>query len=86
METAVDVSGKIHPAFRKLAIELTRDMGLRLCGVDLMIEGDISQKPNVYWILEVNAAPGLDHYVKMGKEQEKIVEGLYLEVLKSMEK
>lgn len=83
---AVDVSGKIHPAFRKLAIELTRDMGLRLCGVDLMIEGDISQKPNVYWILEVNAAPGLDHYVKMGKEQEKIVEGLYLEVLKSMEK
>ena len=83
---AVDVTGKVHPAFRKLAVKLTRDMSLRLCGVDLIVEGDISQKPNAYWILEINAAPGLDHYVKMGKEQEKIVEDLYLEVLRHMER
>lgn len=83
---AIDVTEKVHPAFRKLAVKLTRDMGLRLCGVDLMVESDISQKPNVYWILEINAAPGLDHYVKIGKEQEKIVEGLYLEVLRRLER
>jgi hypothetical protein len=29
---------------------------------------------------------GLDHYVRGGKEQEKIVEDLYLEVLKRLEK
>src|SRR3989344_7250018 len=83
---AVDVTGKVHPAFRRLVVKLTRDMGLRLCGVDLMVEGDISQKPKAYWILEINAAPGLDHYVKMGKEQAKIVEALYLEVLRHMER
>ncbi len=83
---SLDVTGTIHPAFKKIAIQLTRDMGLRLCGVDLMVEGDISQKPNKYWVLEINAAPGLDHYVKIGKAQEKIVEDLYLEVLKHMEK
>jgi D-alanine-D-alanine ligase-like ATP-grasp enzyme len=81
---AVDVTNDIHPRFKKLAVKLTCDMGLRLCGVDLMIVGDIRNKPGPYWILEINAAPGLDHYVKTGKTQQKIVEDLYLKVLKSM--
>ncbi len=83
---SIDVTKTIHPEFKKIAIKLTKDMGLRLCGVDLMIEGDISQKPKKYWVIEVNAAPGLDHYVTTGRAQQKIVEDLYLEVLKSMEK
>lgn len=83
---SIDVTKNVHPTFQKLAINLTRDMGLRLCGVDLMIDGDISQKPNVFWILEINSAPGLDHYTKIGKAQEKIVEDLYLEVLRHMER
>lgn len=81
---SLDVTEKIHPAFKKLAVNLTRDMGLRLCGVDFMIDGDISQKPGKYWVLEINSAPGLDHYARIGSAQEKIVEGLYLEVLKHL--
>jgi hypothetical protein len=50
-----------------------------------MIDGDISNKPQKYSILEVNSAPGLDHYAKIGPEQDRIVEDLYLEVLKSLE-
>ena len=83
---SVDVTKDMHPEFGKIAVNLTRDIGLRLCGVDLMIDGDISQKPATYWVLEVNSAPGLDHYAKTGKAQEKIVEDLYLEVLKSIER
>lgn len=83
---SVDVTERVHPAFKKLAVNLTRDMGLRLCGVDLMIDGDISQKPSAFWVLEINSAPGLDHYAKIGKAQEQIVEDLYLEVLKHMER
>lgn len=83
---SVDVTNQVHPGFKKIAVELTRKMGLRLCGVDFMIQGGISEKPSVYWILEINSAPGLDHYVKMGKAQEKIVEELYLRALKHMEK
>ncbi len=82
---SLDVTMAIHPAFAKFAIDLTRDMGLRLCGVDLMIDGDISEKPDKFWILEINSAPGLDHYAKIGKAQEKIVEDLYTEVLRHME-
>ena len=83
---SVDVTNIIHPVFKKIAVQLTRDMGLRLCGVDLMIQGDIKDKPEEYFVIEVNAAPGLDHYVTTGRAQQKIVEDMYLEVLKSMEK
>jgi D-alanine-D-alanine ligase-like ATP-grasp enzyme len=83
---SIDVTDVVHPGFQKIAVKLTRDMGLRLCGVDLMIEGDIGRAPGKYWVLEVNAAPGLDHYAQTGKKQEQIVEDLYLQVLKSMDR
>ena len=83
---AVDVTKPIHPEFKKIAVKLTRDMGLRFSGVDIMVEGDIRQKPDKYSIIEVNAAPGLDHYVKTGLAQQRVVENLYLKVLKSLAK
>jgi D-alanine-D-alanine ligase-like ATP-grasp enzyme len=83
---SIDVTKIIHPDFKKIAINLTKDMGLRLCGVDLMIKGNISSPAKKYWVIEINAAPGLDHYIKTGPEQEKIVEDMYLEILKSMQK
>ena len=83
---AVDVTQDVHPAFRKLAVALTRDMGLRLCGVDLMVAGDIVDEPGKYWILEINAAPGLDHYARTGAAQAQIVEDLYCKVLKSIDR
>lgn len=82
---AIDKTEAIHPEFREIAIRLTSDMGLRLCGVDLIIDGDISQTPRRYWVLEVNAAPGLDHYVKIGKAQQRIVEAMYLKILQAMQ-
>ena len=42
---AVDVTDTMHSKFRALAVKLTRDMGLSLCGVDIMVEGDISKPP-----------------------------------------
>lgn len=82
---AIDVTEDINPGFKKIAINLTKDMGLRFCGVDILVAGDIKEAPGKYCILEVNSAPGLDHYVLSGKKQEKIVEGMYLRILKAME-
>jgi D-alanine-D-alanine ligase-like ATP-grasp enzyme len=81
---AVDVTKRMHPEFRRIAVRLTADMGLRLCGVDIIVDGDIADRPKRYWVLEVNAAPGLDHYVKTGRTQENIIEAMYLKVLKAM--
>lgn len=83
---ALDVTAAIHPGFRKIAVRLTHEMGLHLCGVDLMIEGGGITEPPARWhVLEVNAAPGLDHYIKTGRAQQKIVEDMYLEIMKAME-
>ncbi len=84
-----DVTNAIHPNFKKLAIKLTHDMGLRICGVDIMVtKGDITMDPKntKYFIIEINAAPGLDHYVTTGPKQRKRVEDMYLEVLKALGK
>src|SRR3989344_1329346 len=81
---AKDVTRLIHRGFKKIAITLTRDMGLRFAGVDLMIQGTIAEKPSKYWVLEINSAPGLDNYASQGKKQKKKVEALYLEVLRSL--
>ncbi|MDP2789365.1 MAG: cyanophycin synthetase [bacterium] len=86
---SVDVTNKIHPGFRKIAINLTRDMGLRIAGVDIMIiKGDIRQRLRrcLYYIIEINAAPGLDHYVTTGPVQKRIVEAMYLKILKALGK
>jgi len=85
---AADVTPSVNIAFRKFAVQLTSDMNLRLCGVDLMVDGDIGEPPipGKYWVLEINATPGLDHYTKTGKAQEKIVEELYLRVLRSLDR
>jgi D-alanine-D-alanine ligase-like ATP-grasp enzyme len=84
--TSIDVTSQVHPFYKKQAIKLTKDMGLRLCGVDLMIEGDITTPANHWYIIEINAAPGLDHYASMGKKQQQIVEKLYTKVLIAMGK
>ena len=86
---SVDVTETMHSGFRTLAIALAREMGLRMTGIDLMIEKGSIEKPpvkNGYYFIEINATPGLDHYASTGKKQKKIVEDMYLEILKAMAK
>jgi D-alanine-D-alanine ligase-like ATP-grasp enzyme len=84
-----DVTQTINPQFVKIAKNLTKDMGLRMAGVDIMVtNGDITKNPIncKYYIIEINAAPGLDHYVTTGIVQKKKVETMYLKVLKALGK
>ena len=84
-----DVTNNIHPSFKKISIDLTRNMGLRIAGVDIMVtKGDITKnlRDCKYYIIEINAAPGLDHYVTTGPVQKKIVEDMYLKILKALGK
>lgn len=85
---AIDVSDNIHPSYKNLAIKITRDMGLRYCGVDLMVQGDIRKSinplTNNYHVIEVNSAPGVDHYAEAGAKQEKVVKEMYRKILKKL--
>lgn len=81
---AIDFTENIHPDFQKLAVSITKDMELRLAGVDILTS-DITLPIVDYTILEVNGAPSLTHYASFGEVQMKRVENLYLKVLKALE-
>lgn len=81
---SVDFTDSIHPDFQKLAINITKDLGLRLAGVDI-ITTDITKPLGDYTVIEVNSAPGLGHYMSLGEIQTKRVENLYLKVLQALE-
>ncbi len=82
---AVDMTDNIHPDFQQLAINITKDMGLRLAGVDILTP-DITQPLVDYTLLEVNSAPGLTHYASLGEKQRQQVEYLYRKILQELEK
>lgn len=90
---AVDATNIIHPGFLKIALDLTKNMGLRFCGIDIMLtKGDISGNPDDkkecrYYIIETNASPGLiTHYLKDPIEQKKLSDIMDLEILKALGK
>ena len=59
----------VHPFFKETAIGLSKDKGLRLCGVDLMIDGDISTLPTKKWYgLKLILLRGWDHYASLGRK------------------
>jgi D-alanine-D-alanine ligase-like ATP-grasp enzyme len=86
--TSRDVTENVHIDFKKLVSNIANDMGLRLVGVDLIVNGCLSESPkaNNYWVLELNSAPGLDHFATLGDKQKTIVEELYLKVVIEMER
>lgn len=78
--TSQDVSDVIHNRWIELCAYIAENFNLRLCGVDLACE-DITTASSNYSVLEVNAAPGLDHYALSGEPQQKIVDEMYVKVL-----
>ncbi|HEY6203675.1 MAG TPA: hypothetical protein VI056_11625 [Candidatus Limnocylindria bacterium] len=54
------VTDVLHPKLRAHAVQVVRDMGLRLASVDLVLSRPSDAPPKRCTVLEVNSAPGLD--------------------------
>lgn len=80
--TAVDVSDRIAPELKSIAAEAGRAIGLRFYGLDLMAP-DIAS-PQGYRILELNAAPGLSHFHRIGTAEAAKVETIYERVFEAI--
>jgi len=81
--TTDDVTGLLHPEIAELATRIATAMDLRFAGVDILLSAP-DVPPEKYHVLEVNSAPGLDHYAASGAEQEEHVDALYLKVLQAI--
>ena len=44
--TSIDFTDKISSGYAKLCADITKEMGLRLCGVDLMVKGTLEGNPD----------------------------------------
>lgn len=77
---SVEISDRISQRWVDLTAYVARSFNLRLIGLDLACE-DITQPDSAYSVLEVNAAPGLDHYALSGDAQQQLVDRLYTKVL-----
>lgn len=80
--TSLDVTETIHSSFSEIAVRATNTLGLQLCGVDILALDIASDAATQVWnIIELNAAPGLDNYSSLGPEQAERVKGLYRSIL-----
>lgn len=77
---SVEVTRRVHRTFKALAARVARALDLRFAGVDLLT-ADIAQPLRDYVVLEVNSAPGLDHYAAAGPRHVAHVDRLYRKVL-----
>ncbi|HKR65804.1 MAG TPA: hypothetical protein VJZ00_18885 [Thermoanaerobaculia bacterium] len=62
----------------QLAIDAARDMNLRFCGVDLLINDD------AHWILELNASPTIHHFATLCKLSEERLASIFERILLAM--
>ncbi len=79
-----DVTSKLHTAFKKLLVKMTKDLNLVLCGIDI-ISNDITKPTPSYVVLEINSAPALKHYASIGNQQLRRTEMLYTRIFKYLE-
>jgi D-alanine-D-alanine ligase-like ATP-grasp enzyme len=80
----IDVTERLDPGYASLAVDVTRDMGLRYCGVDILTTGPIDAPPRGHVILEINPGPGLDHYAALGPAQRARAARLYELILRAL--
>ncbi len=83
--TSIDITEQLHSDINNLAGKIAAALDLRFAGVDLLT-ADATQPLGDYVVLEVNSAPGLDHYGGSGPEHEGRIDALYKRVLEAISK
>lgn len=77
---ARDVTELVHNDWVDLAASVSRDMGLTLCGVDV-IAMDITAPISGHVILEINATPSVKSYARSGSSQMRRILEMYERIL-----
>jgi glutathione synthase/RimK-type ligase-like ATP-grasp enzyme len=80
-----EVVSALHSSVQALAAEISSALDLRYAGVDILMP-DATKAVEEYTVLEVNSAPGLDHYASHGPRHDAHIDALYLKVLQAIER
>jgi len=77
---AVDVTERVHPSTRSLAVRVARIIGLDIAGIDLVIP-DIAEPASHGSVIEVNAAPGIRMHLYPSQGASRDVAGAIMDML-----
>lgn len=77
---ATDYGTSVAPRWKSIALRAGQAVGLRWFGLDLACP-DLSDPDGDYAIIEINAAPGLEHFAALGPEQRERAEDLVVRLL-----
>lgn len=80
--TPYDVTEKMNPRWEELAARIAEGFNLRICGVDLACE-DITSATSDYSVVEVNATPGVRHFMSAGEESRKKIENMFISLFRT---
>lgn len=78
---SIDYTDEISERFKKIAVDATKAVGAKICGVDIMLE-DIKDKNSNYGIIELNFNPAIHIHSFPYKGRER---NIAVEVLKVLE-
>lgn len=67
---SIDLTDEIHPIFKKIAVDATKAIGAKICGVDIIIDNYKNENSD-YSIIELNFNPAIHihSYPYKGKER-----------------
>ncbi|WP_417769986.1 ATP-dependent carboxylate-amine ligase [Stappia sp.] len=94
--SARDITGELSPELADAALRACAALGLRFAGVDLLHEGEVERSAagktavgrmaadKAPVVLEVNAAPGLSYFHRLGPEAAARVETIYAHLLDAL--
>jgi len=57
---SIDVTNEAHEFFKQQAVAATHAIGARICGVDIIIDGDLADKASSYGFIELNFNPAIN--------------------------
>ncbi len=83
--TIVDHTQDINTELKEYCTKIMSIMNLKLAGLDIMSD-NISSFPKKSYLIEINASPSLESYSKCGKYQDKKIDKLVVDIIKSMKK
>ena len=81
-----DETDMMSDEWKKLSVQIARDMNLRFCGIDVLVRDGISGEVGEYVIVEMNASPGLNHYRTLNATADARVEHMYKNILTALSK
>ncbi len=80
----IDHTENVHSSILDISKKISEILSLELIGIDIILQGDLTEELGRYWILEVAHTPGMQHFASLGEKQYARVRSLYTQIIEDI--